>query len=360
MTSSNYASLKIVNWDFVKKINVQDLRLSKDSKIIRKLIINFLNSSSLFADPSFCPSELVMKYFQLLQISVLEMANHIDSLNQTIEEKNSEIQKLKKKDKKTKIPKYILPPVLFQCVFCSKLFKTRVYLNNHIKRRHPEKHYQIPVDQLPYEEPKIEHTVKTVTNVPELSQDLGPFKAEINAMVDHFDTILKNEQTSIRTEFMEQFNKIDMIVQETLRRFEEEKINTIRRNKGSTDASYSDDEAMNERLKANDDSSDTHVYFEQDEQDNENGSLTESNESYSYNFSLEEGQFRKSQKNNSIASEKNSSASNNTPTNTATIKNGSPIFPQPRIPSKSASSATANDYTQADDYYSYSYYYEDG
>ena len=145
MTSSNYAGLKVVNWDFVKKINARDLRLNKDPKIIKKLIVNFLNSSSLFTDPSFCPPELVLKYFQLLQISVLEMANHIDSLTQTIEEKNIEIQKLKveKQKKEKNVPKYLFPPVVFQCTFCSKMFKTRYYLNCHIKRRHPDKNYLI-------------------------------------------------------------------------------------------------------------------------------------------------------------------------------------------------------------------------
>lgn len=369
MSSINYANLKIVNWDFIKKISTHDLRLTKDPKIIRKLIINFLNSSSLFADPSFCPPDLVLKYFQLLQISVLEMANHITGLYQKIEEKDNTIKKLNKENKKSKTisPKYNLPPILFQCVFCSKLFKTRVYLNSHIKRRHPDRYYPIPLDQHQYEEPKVDHVVKTVTNVPELSQDLGPFKAEINAMVDHFDTILKNEQTSIRTDFMEQFNRIDMMVQETMRRFQEERLNTMRRNKGSTDASYSDRETMEERLQATDNSSDTHVYSEHDESDNENEhrSLTASNETYSYDFSLE-GQFKKNTRNNEKAPNEDNSVSNadnETPTTTtATIKNGSPVLPPQQAPAHITPLATAStsNYYPQNDYYSYDYsdYYE--
>ena len=176
-------------------------------------------------------------------------------------------------------------------------------------------------------------------------------------MVDHFDTILKNEQTSIRTDFMEQFHKINQLVQESLMKIQEERFNTMRRDKGSTDASYSDESAMNKRLKADDDSTDTHAYSQHD---------PASEETFYYDYSLEDGEMKKStlSNNNNLAS----TATNVTPTKTTTIKNGSPIpmHPvqpiHPTLPNQTAtgSSTTTNSYPQDyDEYYTYSDdYYE--
>ena len=47
---------------------------------------------------------------------------------------------------------------------------------------------------------------------------MGPFKAEINTMIDHFDTLLKTDQIEVRTEFMEQFRRIDALIRESLKK----------------------------------------------------------------------------------------------------------------------------------------------
>lgn len=370
MTSSYYANLKIINWDFIKGISTRDLRLKKDPKIIQKLIVNFLNSHALFSDPSFCPAELVNKYFQLLQISVSVMVSHIHDLKQEIDDQNNEIKQLKneKEKRNSKVPKYILPPVVFQCVFCSKLFKTRTYLNNHIKRRHPERNYPITQDQPPNNEPEIRHIVKTATNVPEVSQDLGPFKDEANAMLDHFDTILKNEQICLRSDFMEQFHRIDNMIQEILRKVHEERMNSTRRTREMDDASYSDPEAQEERLKASDNSTSTHIYSEHENLDNE--------DSYSYHeYSLNEGEIKQSTQNT-----KKSESSTSAPaaTETGTLKSGSPSQEVPAAPPQieavssttsystsqttpaTAATPTYDSYHQNYEYYDYYEYSDEG
>ena len=231
-TSSHYLNLKIVNWEFINNIRTKDLRETKDPKTINKIINNFLQSSALFTDPSFCPPDMVNHYFQVLNIAVKDIVDQNNRYQQIIEEKDNEIAQLKgeKKKKKNIPPKYALPPILFQCTFCSKLFKTRKFLADHMRRRHSNLIGVIPV---PVEEapnpinspppPRIEHVVKTVHNTPEMSQDLGPFKAEINAMLDHFDTLLKTEHINVRTEFIEQFRRVDTLIRDTLKKIHNER-----------------------------------------------------------------------------------------------------------------------------------------
>ncbi|OHT10375.1 Zinc finger, C2H2 type family protein [Tritrichomonas foetus] len=269
-TSTNYINLKIINWDFVSKTSPKELRRTKDPKTINKLINNFIQASSLFADPSYCPPDMVMQFFNLLQIAVTEIVNKNNELIQIIEDKNKLIKQARAQKKKNqkKPPAYALPPIVFQCTFCAKLFKTRKFLAEHMRRRHPNSNVPVISEESPNivqpaVKPQIEHVVKTVSNVPEISQDLGPFKAEINAMLDHFDTILKTEQAGIRTEFMEQFRRIDEMIQETLRKVQDERNNAQGRKVGQTYASYSDEQAMNERLQATDNSEDTHVYSQE-------------------------------------------------------------------------------------------------
>lgn len=355
MTASNYPHLKIVNWDFIGKLNPRELRKNKDPTAINKIINNFLSSSSLFADPSFCPPDMVLKYFQLLQIAVADVVNENTMLNQKVED----LQKKKKQKPPAQQKKveYILPPVVFQCQFCAKLFKTRKYLGDHILRRHSNQINSFPAEYSQSNQPNTQTVIRTIQNIPEQSQDLGPFKAEVDAMIDHFDTLLRRGRINMRAEFTERLNKIDQSLEETKRRDQELAMMRMHR---FDDASYSDSEAMNEKNRHGDSSSDTPVYPSEDEMKGFPMTIPNNSDSYSYNQNQNPFQTPNQTESPVLTSQQKSPSQNQTTSNDQSTSNdktnsttNTPSSSPNRASQSTQSSTISNNTGQTN---SYSYY----
>ena len=213
-TSSPHSKLEIIDWELVAETDPAVLRKTRDPKTIEKLIGSFISANALFEDPSFCPPDMVLKLFSLMQIAVKDLIDDNRSLaeaNRTLTQKVKTLRSDKKERRKAQTLEYHVPKVAFQCQFCPKMFKTPVFLNAHVKRRHPETLLASTVDVNPHTQPVQRHVVET-QQVARPSQDLGPFKAEVTAMIEHFDTMVRNEETKMRLDFAEQLRKLEKSV----------------------------------------------------------------------------------------------------------------------------------------------------
>ena len=213
-TASACPKLDIIDWELVSRTDPNTLRKTKDPKTIEKLINTFMNANALFADPSFCPADMVLKLFSLMQIAVGDLIHD----NQSLVEENSALRKKvrtlrteKKEKKKAQTLAYNVPKVAFQCHFCPKMFQTREFLTAHVKRRHNDMTQSTPVEVNPHTQPIQRHVIET-QQVARPSDNLGPFKAEVAAMIEHFDTMVRNEETKMRLDFSEQLRKLEKSV----------------------------------------------------------------------------------------------------------------------------------------------------
>lgn len=235
-TSSTYSKLKIIDWELVTQTDPTVLRQTRDPKTIERLINSFMNANALFADPSFCPPELVLKLFSLMQTAIGDLIQDNQQLVEINKAQKKQIKQLKRNSKQKESsgpPKYRQPKVVFQCQFCSKLFESREFLSAHVERRHSGQTLK-PPEPNPHTQPRETKTVQQV--VAKTSQDLGPFKDEVAAMLDHFDTMMKQEEIRMRSDFSAQFRRIEESVNAFMEKMQKENVDDSR-----FDASYSAD-----------------------------------------------------------------------------------------------------------------------
>ena len=141
-----FPNVHTIDWTFINKLDLDELRNEEDKDTFKSVIRNFLDSNSLFSNPSYSPPELVFKFFQVLQLSVKYLVSENNSLKKYIHYQHEKIINLSNKIRESKdvisekqkvidnyTPEYKL---VYQCPFCSKQFSSHEFFQYHYNRNH--------------------------------------------------------------------------------------------------------------------------------------------------------------------------------------------------------------------------------
>lgn len=206
-TPANFSKIHIVDWSLIESIDPMVLKVTNDRKSMKKIVKNFLNANALFKDPSFCPPELVLKYFQILQVSVAELINENNQLRETLNEKTQEARKTKLKLQQSqtiqlqeKAKTQTLPKTIFQCPFCPKAYYTQHYVHKHIAKDHQE-----DVNKLTKSAPVPTRRKKSKQS----KEDIDALRGELQAMFDKFDTTTRQEQEEQYVRYSKRFRNLE-------------------------------------------------------------------------------------------------------------------------------------------------------
>lgn len=212
LTSCRFEDISIIDWNLVCDINYESFNMTKDSKIMKKLISTILQADSLFVDQAFCPPNLVLKLFHLSQIVISTLVEKSDQLEETINSQQLSINELQKENEELKrmnqlsykVPKYVFP-----CQYCSKMFITSQHLQKHISKRHfheqgnnQQQNSVITVNQVSPGLFSNDHDMN-LQNPDEMKE------AEINALKDYYDTRIKNATINLGTQILTKFQELE-------------------------------------------------------------------------------------------------------------------------------------------------------
>jgi hypothetical protein len=199
-----------VDWNLIDEIDPKVLMVTNDTSKMKKVVKNFLNANCLFEDPSFCPIDLVYKYFQILQISVKNLCDenrHLrklcaeqKSINKENETKYKDMVEKAKKEK-PESPKQ----TIYQCAFCPKAFYSKEYLHKHIQKSHQEDLAKLSKEYAKEPPPEKREQEKSSTTDQSKDDILNEFKA----IIDNLETNIKKDHEFNMTYFSNKFKDIE-------------------------------------------------------------------------------------------------------------------------------------------------------
>ena len=248
LQSSHFPNIHIVDWDMIDEIDPKVLSVSSDKKMMKKIIRNFLQANALFEDPSFCPTDLVIKYFYLLQISVQELVNENVQLKQIVKQQKTNFQKTEEKlpatiqkaqSLQTKNSK--TQQTIFQCPFCPKVYYTPAFVHKHINKDHQADLKKF-AQSAPVKKEKNVKKPKITTQIvqPQSNEELESIRDEIRAMFDHLDTSIKQDQEQQTTEFKKRFRELERKINaRNIDEIENSKLGTRKMERTNSLATYS-------------------------------------------------------------------------------------------------------------------------
>lgn len=207
-TPANFKKIHSVDWNLIDNIDPMVLKVTNDRKTMKQIVKNFLNANALFKDPSYCPPDLILKYFQILQVSVAELVDENNYLRKSLNEKTQEARKTKLELQKSqtinmqeKAKTQNLSKTIFQCPFCPKAYYTQNYVHKHISKDH-----QADVNRLTKSAP-IRH--KKSHKSKKDNEDIDILKGELQAMFDKFDTTTRLEQQEQYSRYAKRFRNLE-------------------------------------------------------------------------------------------------------------------------------------------------------
>ena len=246
--STTFKNIHIVDWDMIDELEPKILSVTQDKKIMKDIIRNFLQANALFNDPSFCPPDLVLKYFHLLQLSVQYLVDENNRLKQvvknqktTFSKKEEELHETIKKANTLSQQKAQTQKTIYQCPFCPKAYYTPGFVHKHINRDHQSELKKF-TQSAPVKKSKKDKKPKVTTQVlqPSSNAELESIKDEIRAMFDHLDTTIKIDQEQQTTEFKKRFRELERKINaRNINEFEASETTTRKMNRTNSLATYS-------------------------------------------------------------------------------------------------------------------------
>ncbi|EAY00290.1 Zinc finger, C2H2 type family protein [Trichomonas vaginalis G3] len=190
-------NIKVVDWGFIKDLDVEELRNTRDRSDLKAIIKDFLKSDSLFVDPNFVEANLVFKYFQLLQIAVKELTKENNQLREIVQVQKEQLysakdQLIHSRVKPTKTPDVT---VIYQCPYCFKQFKSKEYLELHKLRR---------------------HNTSTTSKKIEKTNPISKPTVDINKIVESMGHTLEQRQKQQKEVFEKRFSDFENKIKEKL------------------------------------------------------------------------------------------------------------------------------------------------
>lgn len=214
-TSSKFPNMNIVDWNLISDNEPKVLRATKNKPVMKKILKNFLNADALFNDPSFCPPDLVIKYFQLLQISVRCLSEENSKLRKINNEQKNTIETLRKSTclpKKVHHNHHTVTNTIYQCQFCTLAFKSLHYLQKHVQKAHPinqESKRKVKIIENPKEKQRKKPKISSSAPPSEKKYDKEYMIDEFKAALMHYDTIRQVEQEERNVEIQKRLRKIE-------------------------------------------------------------------------------------------------------------------------------------------------------
>jgi hypothetical protein len=195
---TSFARLRIIDWELVNQTNPKVLLETRDQTLLGRLTKMIVRADALFSDPSYSPADLVLKLFLVMKVVIVDLLSQRDELERVTSRWKRELATLKSC--------HTHPTVVFQCPHCPKVFETQAFVRAHIHRRHIcGQNTQTDKPSAPPPGPaKVTFVEYRATE-----QEMSASPAELAAVLDHCDTLMRNQELQLRTEFNNRIRQIE-------------------------------------------------------------------------------------------------------------------------------------------------------